>query len=286
MKKTLITGAALVLVLAMLLSACAGNKSTNGKDNDMKIRHISFGKGDKTMAVVPGLSIGYVTDSAQAIEGAFSAFAEDYTVYLFDIRDDVPEGYTLPQMGEDLAAAIKELGLKDIYLYGCSMGGMQSIYVAAHYPELVRKVVVASSACKANDTSNAVIENWIRLAKEENCGELTASMGQLIYSPAFYEANKDAFAAMADGLTEDILTRFIHTAGVIPNMDLTAEAAAIKCPVLVLGARGDRVLTVEASELIAELTRGELFLYGEEYPHAVYDEAPDLRDNVKAFFDK
>lgn len=252
----------------------------------MNIRHISFGSGEKTMVVVPGLSLGHVTDGAAAIENAFSAFTGDYTVYLFDIRDDVPEDYTLPRMGEDLAAAIRELGLKDIYLYGCSMGGMQSIYLAGHYPELVKKVAVAASACKANDTANAVIGSWIRLAKDGKCRELTADMGQRIYSRAFYEAYQQAFAAMADNLTPEILERFIHTASAIPNMDLTKEASAIQCPVLVLGAKGDRVLTAQASAEIAEKTGGELFLYGEDAPHAVYDEAPDLRDRVKAFFDK
>lgn len=284
MKKILQIGAVLAVALVFLLSAC-GKKEVKGENNPMKIRHVSFGNGEKTMVVVPGLSIGYVTDNAQAIEDAFSAFTENYTVYLFDIREDVPEDYTIAQMGEDLTAAIRELGLKDIYLYGCSMGGMQSLYIAGTHPELVKKVAVASSACKANETSDAVVGNWIRLAKEGSCQELTQSMGQLIYSPAVYEASREVFAAMADGLTEEILNRFVNTAGAIPGMDLTAEAAAIKCPVLVLGAEGDQVLTVEASVKIAEVTGGTLYLYGAEYPHAVYDEAPDLRDRVKAFFD-
>lgn len=256
-----------------------------GKDIDTGIRYVSFGNGENTMVIVPGLSIGYVTDQAQAIEGAFSAFAEDYTVYLFDIREEVPEGYTLQAMGEDLATAIQNLGLKDICLYGCSMGGMQSIYIAGTYPELVKKLTVVSSACKANEISNSTIQNWIDLAKEEKCHELTESMGQLIYSPAVYEASKEVFSAMADALTAEDLTRFVNTASVIPDMDLTKQAEAIQCPVFVIGSEGDKVLSVEASALIAELTGGELYLYGKESPHAVYDEAPDLRDRVKAFFD-
>lgn len=281
MKKLLQRGSILFLALLLTLPLLAYAE----KEDTMGIRYISFGSGEKTMVVVPGLSIGYVTDSAPAIEAAFSAFTEDYTVYLFDIRDDVPEDYTIRQMGDDLAETIKNLGLKNIYLYGCSMGGMQSLYIAGRYPELVAKVAVAASACKANETSNAVIENWIRLAQAGNCRELTVDMGQRIYSKAFYEANAGAFEAMADGLTEEVLDRFLRTASAIPNMDLAEEAAAIKCPIFVLGSRGDRVLTAQASIQIAELTGSELYLYGEEYPHAVYDEAPDLRDRVKAFFD-
>lgn len=73
---------------------------------------------------------------------------------------------------------------------------------------------------------------------------------------------------MADGLTQKSLTRFVNTVNVISNMDLTKEAAEIKCPMLVLGSNGDKVLGAEASTQIAEITDGELYLYGEEYPHA------------------
>lgn len=59
------------------------------KEFHLPMRHISFGTGEKTMVVVPGLSIGYVTDYAQALEAAFSAFTDDYTVHLFDVRDRV-----------------------------------------------------------------------------------------------------------------------------------------------------------------------------------------------------
>lgn len=237
------------------------------------------------MVIVPGLSIEYVTNSAQAIEAAFSAFTDEYTVHLFDVRDDVPEGYTIRDMGEDLATAIKTLGLTHIYLYGCSMGGMQSIYIAGTYPELVEKLAVAASSCKANDISNAVFDNWIRLAGEGKYHELTDTMGKQIYSPHIYEAIRPVFSAMADALTPESAARFIRTAGVIPNLDITKEAAEIKCPILVLGSKGDQVLAVEASCLIAEITGGEFYLYGEESSHAIFDEEPDLRERVKAFFD-
>ncbi len=259
-------------------------RKKQGKTNP-KIRHISFGTGKKTMVIVPGLSIGYVTDYAQAIENAFSAFVDDYTVYLFDVRDDVPENYTVRDMGEDLVTAIKGLDLDHVYLYGCSMGGMESMYVAGEYPELVEKIVVAASACKSNDTSDAVIGNWIRLAAAGRYHELTENMGKLINSQRVYEASSKAYSAMADGLSSESAHRFINIANAIPKMDISETAAKINCPILILGSKGDKVLTAEASAVIAEITGGELYLYGAEYPHAVYDEAPDLRDRVKAFFD-
>lgn len=276
---------ALPLLCAAAPTACGKISETNSEEHP-QLRYTSFGSGSKTMVVVPGLSTGYVTDNTEALAAAFADFTDDYTVYVFDVRDDVPQGNTISRMGEDLVTAINDLGLKDLYMYGCSMGGMQCIYVAGTYPQLVKKVAVAASACKGNETSEGVIGSWIQLAEDNKRNELTADMGRLIYSPAFYEANKEAFSAMGDDLTDEMLTRFINTAKAIIGLDLTKEAAAIKCPVFVIGSQGDRVLTYQASEKIAEITGGQFYLYGEEYPHAVYDEAPDLRSRVKEFFDQ
>lgn len=248
------------------------------------IRYVSFGSGKKTLVVVPGLSVGFVTDNADVLESVFSDFADEYTVYVFDVREKVPKGYTISDMGDDLASAIKTIGLDKIYLYGCSMGGMEAIYIAGKYPELVEKLVVAASACEANDTSNRVIGNWVYLAENGKTHELISDMGKMIYSPAVYEASREVFSSMADTLTEQQLARFANTANVILNIDITKEASAIKCPVLVIGSEGDRVMTAEASAVIADMTGAEMYLYGAEYPHAVYDEAPDLRGRVKTFF--
>ncbi len=238
------------------------------------------------MVVVPGLSIYPVTINAKVLEDIFSAFTDDYTVYVFDIRDDVPENYSIQTMSEDLVSKITSLGLHDIYFYGCSMGGMQSLYIAGTHPDLVAKVVVAASACKANETSNAVVNNWLKLAKEKKYHELTADMGQKIYSAAVYGANEKAFSDMADGLNDEVVARFINTASVIPNFDITEQVAAISCPVLVFGSKGDQVLTGQAAEEIAEITGGELYMYGEDSPHAIFDEVPDLKVRAKEFFDK
>lgn len=252
----------------------------------MTMRYVKLGNGDKTLVVVPGLTVGYVTDNASALQDAFSSFAEEYTIYIFDIRDDVPADYDITRMSEDLADKITEMGLKAVCLYGCSMGGIESMYIAGKHPELVHKVVIASSACRSNDNSNAVIGKWTELAIANDKHELGENMGKLIYSDAFYEANMDALIAWVEHQSDDMISRFANTAKAVIDFDVSEEAASIQCPILVLGSCGDRVMTGQASEEIAQITGGELYLYGTDYPHAVYDEAADFRDRVKAFFDR
>lgn len=248
------------------------------------MRCVSFGSGEKTMVVVPGLSLNFVTDNAQLLENNFAPFTDEFTVYVFDVKEDVPEDYSLFQMGDDLAAAIQDLGLSNIYMLGCSMGGMESICVAGRYPELVKKVVVAASSCKANENSDRVFSRWIKLAKEGKCRELTDDIGQKIYSKAVYEANREVFSAMADNLTDSLLSRFVRSAGAMVGADITEEASHIRCPMLVVGSLGDEVMTAKASEQIADITGNELLMYGKEFPHAVYDEAPDFLEKVRTFF--
>ena len=255
-----------------------------GIDQSTGIRYMSLGNGPKTMVIIPGLSVGYVTDSAEAVAGAFAEFKEDFTVYLFDIREEVPENYPISQMGEDLVSAIKNIGLSQIHLYGCSMGGMQAMYIAGTYPELVAKLVVVSSACKENDTAKNVISNWLDLAKKQNGVELMTDMGKRIYSPAVYEASKETFVMMAQSLTPDVINRFINTASGIANLDVTNEAKAIKCPMLVMGSNGDQVLTGKASQEIASITGAEIYMYDENTSHAIYDEVPEVRMRSKEFF--
>lgn len=257
-----------------------------GRHEKTGIRYVRFGQGPRTMAVIPGLSLSFVTDAGEALAELFADFTETYTVYLFDIREEVPEGYTIHDMGDDLACAMTELGLDRLFLFGCSMGGMEALYVAGAYPQLVEKVAVAATTYRANESSRRAIGKWIRLAEEGKARELTADMGQMLYSPAVFQAGRESFAAMAEGLTAPMLSRFARTARVMMPLDLTRETAAIRCPVLVLGSFGDRVMTAEASRDIAALTGGELYLYGEAYPHAFYDEAPDVRSRVKSFFDQ
>ncbi len=257
-----------------------------GIDQGTGIRYVSFGNGTKTMVIIPGLSIGYVTDSAPAVAAAFDEFKEEFKIYLFDIREDVPENYSISRMGDDLVSAIKNLGLRNIHLYGCSMGGMQAMYIAGTHPELVTKLVVVSSACKENNTAKKTITNWLQSAKDKKREELMDDMGQQIYSKAFYEASKDAFAMLAQSLTPDILTRFINTASSIANLDVTNEAKAIKCPMLVMGSNGDQVLTGDASIEIASITGAKLHMFDENTSHAIYDEVPEVKIMAKEFFIK
>ena len=61
------------------------------KTDDFSMQYIRFGSGEKSMVILPGLSVQSVMPLAQDVAKAYEIFSEQYTVYLFDRRAELPE---------------------------------------------------------------------------------------------------------------------------------------------------------------------------------------------------
>ena len=256
--------------------------------NDFSMDYMKFGHGDKTMVIIPGLSVDSVMKYFEAVASAYAQMTDDFTICLFDRRKDLPAAYSIQDMADDTAAAIKELGLSDIYLFGASQGGMIAMVIALDHPDLVRKLILGSTAAKVDkEISGGVIARWVELASANKAEDLYLAFGEALYPPEVYEQSKDLLIQSAAGVTQEDLDRFVILAGSIDGFDVSARIGEISCPVLVLGSEDDQVLGGEASEAIYEALSShpdcELYMYN-GYGHAVYDLAPDYRDRMTEFF--
>lgn len=254
---------------------------------ETNMKYFKFGNGPKTMVMLPGASLFQVTGNKETVEEAYKAFTKEYTIYLLDVRDDVDESYTLIQMSEDVYKAIQLLGLKEIYLFGASMGGMQAIYIAGTYPTLVKKLILAASSAKGNDTSDFVFKRWISCLKNHEYKKLLEVMANDIYSKNTLDTYYDVLTSGEEAITKEVASRFIHITNTMLSLDFVDQAQLIKCPTLILGCKGDHVLTGESSILLSKLIKNsECYMYDETYGHGVFDEAPDFKMRMLTFFDK
>ena len=91
---------------------------------DTDMYYVSFGKGKKNLVVLPGLSDGLATVKGKAFPLAtpYRKFFKDYTVYIFSRKNVMPEGYTIREMANDQAAAMKALGIVRASVLGVSQG--------------------------------------------------------------------------------------------------------------------------------------------------------------------
>lgn len=252
------------------------------------MRFFRFGRGEKTLVILPGLSIQSVMGAADAVAEAYGSLAERYVIYVFDRRSDLPPSYSVREMAEDTAKAMQALGLERTFLFGASQGGMIALMIAIEHPELVSKLVLGSTSAHVREAQYHVLDAWVRLARAGDRLGLYLAFGREIYPPAVFERYRDALAAASTTVTDEDLRRFIILAEGTKGFDATGELNRIQCPVLAIGAFEDSVLEADATMEIAEKLdlRPDFRLYMYTgYGHAAFDTAPDYRERMLRFLE-
>lgn len=248
------------------------------------MNYCRFGQGKRNLVILPGLSVQPVLAAGDAIAQAYQLLAEDFTLYLFARRSDLPERYSVREMAEDTARAIRELGLGPVCLFGASQGGMMAMEIAIRCPELAERMILGSTAAYVSPERYALFARWIRLAREGKAEELYLEFSRALFPDTVFEAYRGFFLDSAKTVTREELERFCILAEGLEGFDLRGSLGQIACPVLVIGSEDDKVLGGEASrQLAAGIPGSELKMY-EACGHAAYDVAPDYRERMLRFF--
>ena len=250
---------------------------------DFIMNYFRFGNGSRTMVILPGLSVQSVMSSADLIADAYKIFAEEYTVYVFDRRNEVGEGYTLREMARDTAEAFKVLGLQDICLFGASQGGMMALAIAIEHPELISKMVLGSTAARVNEQMKETVSQWIGYASEGDAEKLYLAFGEKIYPEAVYNAGIELLKETAATVTPEELKRFVIMASSMEGYDVADRLNEVKCPVLILSALDDAAMGPEAGEILTAIPDSKLYVY-DGFGHAAFDTAPDYKERMYRFF--
>ena len=251
--------------------------------NGIEMDYDRFGTGERAFVILPGLGVKSVLLTAKAVESAYSMFGEKYTVYLFDRRSNMPDPYPIRQIAQDTAVVMEALGIEGADVFGASLGGMIAMSLALEKPRLVRRMVLGSTMARINPEISG-IGRWLELARSGDMEGLTASFLDNLFSENTLGQFKDLLVHMNDDATENDIERFIIQGNAIQEFDVLDELPAITCPTLVIGAEGDKLIPAENSRAIAEALGGELYMYGTEYAHCVFDEAPDYKQRMMDFF--
>lgn len=258
-------------------------KEDNVKVKNTTMDYVSFGKGTKPLVILPGLSLKRLKGAGYSLAYMYKVFAEDYRVYIFDRKEAISEGYSIREIAEDTACAMKGLGITKAYVFGVSQGGMIAQYLAIDFPELVEKLVLGVTLSRLNETVKQAIGQWIQFAEKNDLDSFIEDMLVKMYSPQYMKKYKMLVPLMLQMSKKADLNRFVILAKACLTCDTYEELKKIQCPVLVLGGKQDKVVTGEASEEIAEMLGCEIYMY-EELGHAAYEEAKDFNKRIFEFF--
>jgi 3-oxoadipate enol-lactonase len=204
--------------------------------------------------------------------------AREHRVLRYDMRghgrSPVPETpYSIADLGSDLLGLLDRNGIERASLFGVSLGGMVSMWVAAHAPERVHRLILCSTSAVMGPP-----ESWTEraaLVRREGTVAVADTVVARWFTRAFAAAEPDVVAAIRDQLASTPAEGYAGCCEAIREMDQRPDLPAISAPTLVISAEGDPSTPPAHARTIAGLVPGARLEVLDRGAHLVNVEAPD-----------
>ncbi len=188
---------------------------------------------------------------------------------------DLSQGATIPEMASQVLARAPAT----FVLCGFSMGGYvaQEIYRLA--PERVLSLILINTSATGIVPSelDRRRETAQMMANKPFKGVTSGNLKLSVHpSRAKDQHLLDHIQSMALSLGKDVFLRQL----VMPRADRHNDLQGIRCPTLVVAARGDRMRSVEESQLLADGIPGARLIVFEDCGHMTPLEHPDALNRV------
>lgn len=174
-----------------------------------------------------------------------------------------PAPYAMRELAEDVIGLLDQLQIERCVMIGVSVGGMIVQEITAGWPERVAGLVLMDTAPKIGTA-----ENWntrITTLNAKGMGYLREDILARWFTPAFKQKNPAAYRGYGHMLGRTPLQGYIGVCAAIRDADLTAAAAGIVAPTLVLCGAEDAATSPELVKGMADLIPGASY---HEIPNA------------------
>jgi pimeloyl-ACP methyl ester carboxylesterase len=245
-------------------------------------RYARFGNGPRNLIIIPGLSMQTMKGQGLNMAWMFRIFKKDYTVFVMDKKDEVPEDVTLEELAEDIYTAVGEVGILSADIIGISQGGMIAQYLTLNHPEFVDKLVLGVTASRMNDTLKGFLNRTITYAKKGEMEKIGMESFENDFTEEYTKKIKPFLPMISKMAVPKSNTRFIRLAQSIYGIDTYDRLNEIGCPTFVIAAGNDMVVTEQGSLEIAEKLGCQKYDY-RRLGHGAYSEAKDFYERIYKF---
>jgi 3-oxoadipate enol-lactonase len=203
--------------------------------------------------------------------------AARYRVLRYDLRghgaSPVPEGpSTLADLAGDLVALLDGRGIERASIVGVSLGGMISLWLAAHRPERVERLVAACTSAQLGPPE--VWRERADLVRAEGTGAVADAVVGRWFTPAFAAGQPERVRAFRDGIAATPAAGYASCCHAVETMDLRDDLARIEAPTLVIAGADDPSTPPEHGRTIADRIRGANLLVLGHAAHLANVEQP------------
>jgi pimeloyl-ACP methyl ester carboxylesterase len=257
-----------------------GEKMEKAKIGDIEIAYCVHGEGE------PLILIGGFTMVKESWGLQVKGLSNSFMVITFDNRGvgdtKYPPGpFTISDMAGDTVALMNFLKIDSAHIFGVSMGGLIAQMIALDYPDRVRKLILG---CTTHGGRHAV-------QPEKETMELLASASDPMISPERAVRMRapilfsERFIKEEPERLEEFLQLSIkywptpegaqRQIGALSVFNVKKRLGEIKCPVLVITGKEDRMMPPVNSKLLAEAIPGARLYMVEGAGHSFFLEKPE-----------
>jgi len=170
-------------------------------------------------------------------------FAEHFTVYLTNRKPGLVAGATMSDIAADYAHAIEQDLGEAVLLHGTSAGGSVALQLAIDHPDVVRRLVVAASACRLPPHERDVQAETVRLAQSgDGRRALALYMASMAPRPVGFAARGLGWLT-GGSFTPEQRSDMLITLAAECTFDAEPELSRVQAAALVLGGTNDRYYT-------------------------------------------
>jgi 3-oxoadipate enol-lactonase len=251
--------------------------------NPVPLHYTVDGPADAPVLVL-GASLG---TSTQLWDPQIATLAERFRVVRYDHRghgsSPVPPGpYRLADLGHDVLALMDRLEVASAHLAGLSLGGMVSMWVAAHAPQRVNRLVLVCTSAHLGPP-----DGWAARASVVRSDGLAAIADAVVarwVPPDFARNNPAVVQNLREMLLATPAEGYAACCGAIETMDLQPDLPGIGAPTLVIAGLVDEATPPAHAQRIAALIPNARLALVAAAAHLANISRPELVGQLMADF--
>ncbi len=216
-------------------------------------------------------------------------FAEDYCLLLYDKRghglSDLGTGpVTIDRHVDDLLAIIDHFDIERMALVGLSIGGQIAQRMAVRAPERLAALVLCDTAAKIGDAAGW--NSRISAIEKDGLEAIGDSVMERWFTPEYRAEERMPMRVWRNMLVRQSRAGYAASCAAIRDADLTADAAKIAVPTLMVVGDGDLATPPDLVRATAERIPGARFETIPGAGHLPCIEQPDaLAELIAAHLD-
>ena len=208
------------------------------------------------------------------------ALTKEYRVLNYDMRGHGRTSVTAPPysfatLAADVVALLDHLKIERVSFVGLSIGGMIAQHLAIHHPNRLRCAVVCCSTSAIPVTVRPVWDERIAAVEGGGMAAVAAATLERWFTAPYRAAHPEVMEWIGGMIKNTPVQGFVGCGRAIQGLNITAELAAVKLPVLVLAGEKDPGLPPAMSAAIHGAIAGSEYMVIPDAAHIANVEQPE-----------